>query len=63
MKNRKQLLADFYLNLLALPYDGWRVRHTHLYAEVRDALADELESDSETVQSIFERMVAEDEKY
>ena len=62
MKNRKQLLADFYLNLLALPHDAWRVNHTHLYVKVRDALADELESDSETVQRIFERMVAEDEK-
>ena len=62
MKNRKQLLADFYLNLLALPHDEWRARNRHLYAEVREALACELESDNETVQRIFERMAAEDEK-
>ena len=60
MKNRKQLLANFYLDLLALPYDSWRVNHTHLYVKVRDALTDELESDSETVERIFERMASED---
>ena len=60
MKNRKQLLADFYLNLLTLPHDAWRARHQSLYALILNALADELESDPETVQCIFERMASED---
>ena len=60
MKNRKQLLADFYLNLLALPHDEWRAKNYGLYSRVRECLVNELESDSETVQAIFERMVSED---
>lgn len=60
MKNRKQLLADFYLDLLALPYDEWRVRNSGLYTLVRNALVTELDSDMETVQNIFERMAMED---
>lgn len=61
MRNRKQLLADFYLSLLSMPFGLWRARNQILYAEVREALAIELDSDPETVQSIFERMVQEDE--
>lgn len=60
MKNRKQLLADFYLNLLALPNDIWRAKHQGLYALIANQLAIELESDPETVQNIFERMASED---
>ena len=62
MKNRKQLLADFYLNLLMLPRDRWRASNQRLYAELLFVLSTELESDMETVQNIFERIVAEDEK-
>jgi hemerythrin superfamily protein len=62
MKNRKQLLADFYLELLAInPNDKFRNRQT-LYAEVRDALAHELSEEPEVVQRIFERMAEEDGK-
>ncbi len=62
MKNRKQLLADFYLDLLAIPMCSFRIQRQKLYAEVRSALADELEIDDQTVQDIFERMAAEDSK-
>ncbi len=62
MKNRKQLLADFYLELLAIPVtDRFRLLNDYLYAAVRDALTYELSSDPETVQRIFERMAAEDQ--
>lgn len=61
MKNRKQLLADFYLDLLAIPAtDNFRIFHQPLYAMIRDALALELDSDPETVQNIFERIASED---
>lgn len=60
MKNRKQVLADFYLDLLALPDDAWRAKHQGLYALTVNQLAIELESDPETIQNIFERMAAED---
>ena len=62
MKNRKQLLADFYLDLLAIPVGRFRLENQQLYGHVRDALAWELESDPETIQNIFERMAAEDDK-
>lgn len=63
MKNHKILLADFYLNLLAIPVnDIFRLTHQALYAQVLSALAIELEADVETVQSIFERMASEDRK-
>ena len=62
MKNRKQLLADFYLDLLALPHNGWRAQNQHLYSHILYVLSVELDSDTETVQNIFERMAAEDEK-
>lgn len=61
MKNHKQLLMDFYLNLLALPKDSLFIRQNqYLYANVREVLAAELGSDPETVQDIFERMASED---
>jgi len=61
MRNHKQLLADFYLNLLTVPAtDIFRLTHQSLYAQVRQALAIELQSDNETVQNIFERMASED---
>lgn len=63
MKNHKQMLADFYLNLLAIhPNDIFRITNQRLYAGVREALAIELDVDGETVQNIFERMVREDDK-
>lgn len=62
MKNRKQILADFYLELLAIPMGAFRIQHQKLYAEVRGALADELETDEQTIQNIFERMASEDGK-
>ena len=61
MKNRKQLLADFYLDLLALPKQ-WQDENIRLMQLVRFTLANELESDVITIQNIFERMAAEDEK-
>ncbi len=61
MKNRKQLLADFYLELLAIPlHDPFRTKHMHLYAGIRHSIAKELESDSDTVERIFTRMAVED---
>jgi len=59
MKNRKQLLADFYLELLEQPADFSR-KHFILFGEVKRSLALELESDSDTVERIFTRMAAED---
>lgn len=61
MKNHKQLLADFYLSLLSIPVnDIFRISNQALYAQVRCALAIELDVDGETVQNIFERMARED---
>ena len=61
MKNRKQLLADFYLELLAIPlHDPFRTKHMHLYAGIRHSIAKELGEKEEQVQSIFERMAEED---
>ncbi len=60
MKNHKQMLADFYLELLAIPFDHkFRYSNQSLYAAVADALAKELDEDAETVQRIFERMANE----
>lgn len=61
MKNRKQLLADFYLELLAQPVSFHR-KYFVLIGEVKRVLAMELESDTDTVERIFERMAAEDGK-
>jgi hypothetical protein len=60
MKNHKQLLADFYLNLLAIPHNAFRIHNQDLYAAVLAALSWELDSDPEVVQGIFERMASED---
>lgn len=61
MKNRKQLLADFYLELLAIPInDKFRTKHQQLYGSVREAMAAELYEEEESVQRIFEAMAAED---
>lgn len=61
MKNRKQLLADFYLDLLAIP-EEWREGKQRLYAELEFILAEELECTVEMVQHIFKRMSEEDGK-
>ena len=62
MKNNpKYLLMDFYLNLLALPIDSkFRLYNQNLYAYIRDILAEQLSTDPETIQNIFERMAKED---
>lgn len=61
MRSHKQTLADFYLWLLSIPPEcSFRIINQPLYAHVRDVLAHELDSDSETVQNIFERMASED---
>lgn len=60
--NTKQLLADFYLKLLMLPQERFRISNQALYATVRDALAIELETNPANVQLIFERMAEEDAK-
>lgn len=63
MKNHKQLLADFYLALLAIPFqDRFRLLNQNLYASVLFSLARELGEDREAVQRIFEKMVSEDAK-
>ncbi len=62
MKNHKQLLAYFYLELLKLPQTEFRLSNQNLYAIVRGTLAYELDSDDETIQRIFERMASEDAK-
>lgn len=61
MRNRKQLLMDFYLVLLSFPSDSmFRVLNQKLYASTRDAIAFELGENAEVVQRIFERMAQED---
>ncbi len=61
MKNRKQLLADFYLELLAIPAtDQFRIKNISLYIHICRSLAVELDSDYNTVENIFKRMAAED---
>lgn len=63
MNNHKTLLADFYLRLLSIPVnDIFRITNQALYSHVLSALTIELESDTETVQNIFERMASEDGK-
>ena len=61
MRNRKQMLMDFYLVLLSFPPNSmFRVLNQKLYAATRDAIAFELGEDAENVQRIFERMSLED---
>ncbi len=63
MKNIKQRLADFYLELLAIPAtDPYRILNQRLYAEVLNCLAKELHEDREAVQRIFEKMALEDKR-
>jgi len=62
MKNRKQLLADFYLDLLAMPVSTPNNNFANLRREVLLVLTRELESDLITVHGIFERMAAEESK-
>ena len=59
MKNRKQLLADFYLDLLALPLCDLSLNQK-LHYFVRQALAKELDTDEATIKRIFTRMASED---
>lgn len=59
MKNRKQLLADFYLELLAQE-PAFKLNHSDLIAQVCLSIAYELEEKSEVIERIFERMAAED---
>lgn len=56
LKNRKQLLADFYLELLAIP----KGQYEPLKRQVLLCLSDELVEHPDTVQRIFERMTEED---
>lgn len=61
MKNHKQILADFYLELLGIPAtDRFRILSQGLYANVLAALAAELGEEAQTVHRIFERMAQED---
>lgn len=63
MKTHKQLLADFYLALLAVHVnDRFRILNMNLYSSVRAALAKELHEDEEAIQRIFEKMALEDRK-
>lgn len=63
MKNHKHLIADFYLELLAIPLDDkFRRSNQSLYIIILLSLARELEQDEETVQRIFEAMAMEDNR-
>lgn len=62
MKNRKQLLADFYLELLNIKDEAFRSRNYKLYIATQQALVTELDSDIDTICHIFERIAAEDIK-
>ena len=62
MKNRKQLLADFYLDLLAITDEKFNREHSDLYEAVLTSLSIELDAKPSVIYSIFERMAAEDEK-
>ena len=61
MKNRKQILADFYLDLLTVKDEVWRQRNKLLYTAILGSLANELDSDPETVHRIFVSMAREDD--
>lgn len=63
MKNHKHLIADFYLELLAIPLDNkFRLLNQNLYASVLFSLAMELGEDKEVVRRIFEAMAVEDKR-
>lgn len=61
MRNHKQMLADFYLELLSIKNPSTDIQA--LAAAVCLVLANELESDFDTVKNIFERMASEDGVY
>lgn len=55
--NTNNILATFYFQLLAVPYDHeFRIRNQKLYSTVRASLAFELNEEEETVQRVFERI-------
>jgi hypothetical protein len=56
----QRLLFDFYLSLLAIKDNQWRMANNALYSETLRALAKMVETDIETIQNICERMAAED---
>lgn len=59
--DRKRLLMDFYLNLLAIDIDDiWRIKNQQLYHATLYTLSSMIDTDMETVQEIFERMASED---
>lgn len=60
MKNHKQLLADFYLELLAIPKATHTNNFENLRYEVLNCLVNELGESHNTIHRIFERMAAED---
>lgn len=62
MKNHKQLLADFYLALLAIPEAGPNYNFGNLKYETLKALAGMLDENEYIVQRIFERMAEEDKQ-
>lgn len=58
MKTSKQLLIDFYLNILNIPTnDRFRALNPELYNIVRDTLSKEIDTDPEVVETLFKRMV------
>lgn len=62
MRNRKQILADFYLDMLKQDVK-FKCKHIQLYDVIVEVLASELESDVDTVGEIFRKMAREDEKH
>ncbi len=63
MKNHKQLLADFYLALLAIPKDSpFRLLNAMLYEEVLSSLAKSFNEDRAAIKRIFEKMALEDKR-
>jgi len=62
MRNRKQLLADFYLELLAINDNTFYSRHIELYDAVLMALSLELNEKPSVILGIFERMAVEDNR-
>lgn len=62
MRTRKQILADFYLDLLAMPEHTITNNFTRLREETLLALANELDSQVIVVKTIFDRMAQEDQR-
>lgn len=61
MKNHKQLLADFYLALLAMEH-GPNYNLYWLSEHVLTALASSLDEDRASIERIFSKMAEEDAK-